>query len=712
MKKSKKILAGVIAVCLMGGIGVIPEGIAPAVSMTASAEVTVPSDLTFVGKGSEGNFYCEYYSDDTLDINGYQGVNSIIAIPESINEKKVRSLNINRMCYYSSISDIYVLNSVALVGYNTTYTADEAVATMKNNGITLHIVDTLPTDIPEEPQIRYTTLTDGTIEITGCDKSATSIEIPAEIDGVKVTSIGRGAFARCSNLAEITIPDSITEIGEVAFGSCKGLKEITIPDGVKTIKDSTFEYCEGLTKITIPNGVETIQSSAFSGCSALTSVTLPDSLKTISPLGIFTGCTNLNTINVSENNENYSSIDGVVFSKDKTEIVVYPVGKTDSSYVIPDSVTSISNATFEYCSNLTEITIPNSVKSIGSNAFYRCYGLKSITIPDSVESIGSLAFGDCTSLEKIILPNSITRIESGTFEYCSALKEIKIPDNVTSIEYDVFKNCTSLKEITIPESLTNINSSAFHGALWMEIKREENPLVIVNGNLIDGTTCSGDVVIPESVTKINEMAFENCNIVSIIIPYSVTIIDRIPFYGCANLTEMKILNPKCVIYNYSTTINSNVTIYGYADSTAQAYAEKYDRKFVALDDEPSTSTTTTKTTTTNKSTTTTTTVKSTTTATTTATTGTTTTSKPTNITYGDANGDGEVNISDTVLIMQSITNPSEYKMLESAKDFADVVDKGDGITGMDALAIQMTEAKLIRLEDLPTTSDELNKLVK
>ncbi len=226
--------------------------------------------------------------------------------------------------------------------------------------------------------------------------SLTSITIPDS-----VTSIGNYAFRYCTSLTSITIGNSVTSIGGWAFSDCTSLTSITIPDSVISIGNGAFEYCTSLTSITIPDSVTSIGYYAFADCTSITSITIPDSVTSIGNYE-FRDCTSLTSISVVEDNQYYSNDEyGVLFNKDKTTLIQYPAGNTRTSYTISDSITSIGNGAFNYCTSLTSIIIPDSVTSIGYYAFYGCTGLTSITIPDSVTSIGNYAFFDCTSLTDV-----------------------------------------------------------------------------------------------------------------------------------------------------------------------------------------------------------------------------------------------------------------------------------------------------------------------
>ena len=164
--------------------------------------------------------------------------------------------------------------------------------------------------------------------------------------------------------------------------------------------------CEDLTNIIIPNSAEIIGDEAFSYCYKITNVTIPDSVTTIG-YNAFNNCPALNEIVVSENNQNYSSDSfGVLYNKDKTKLIQYPIGNERTEFVIPDSVTTVGDSAFEYCVELTSVTIHNSVKAIEDSAFRACDKLTTVTIGDGVTTIEDTAFLYCDSLTDVYYKGS------------------------------------------------------------------------------------------------------------------------------------------------------------------------------------------------------------------------------------------------------------------------------------------------------------------
>ncbi len=170
----------------------------------------------------------------------------------------------------------------------------------------------------------------------------------------------------------------------------------------------------------IPESVTSIGDFAFIGCPFLTSIVIPNSVTSIGK-GAFFDCQSLTSINVNNDNSNYSSVDGVLFNKNKTTLIKYPCGKLENVFVIPDSVTSIDGYAFRGCSFITSIVIPEGITSIGDWAFYYCTSLASIVVPSGVTSIGEAAFRGCSSITSIVVPISVTLIGDWTFSLCSSL---------------------------------------------------------------------------------------------------------------------------------------------------------------------------------------------------------------------------------------------------------------------------------------------------
>lgn len=391
--------------------------------------------------------------------------------------------------------------------------------------------------------------------------------------GNGVTIMEHDVFNGCLSLTSLLIPDSVTKIGSSTFYGCSSLVSINMPN-ISVIESSIFRDCKSLRSITIPDSVTKIEDYAFTGCKSLTSVYIGSGTVSLGKQQ-FATCTSLTSISVSESNENYSSENGVLFSKDMTELIQYPIGNTDTEYTIPETVKTIDKSAFNDCSSLNCIRIPDSVTEIGRYAFEGCSSLSSVTLSNNLSLIDKQVFKDCSSISSIEIPDSVTEIERHAFEGCSSLSSVTIGDGVISIGIRAFERCISLKSIIIPGSVTSIESCAFIGCTSLESisvdgsnenYRSDNGVLFTNdgtvliqypiGNRNQSYIVPDDVksineyafyksaflesvIIPDGVTSIKSYAFNRCtSIVSITIPGSVTSIKSCAFNGCTSLKSI------------------------------------------------------------------------------------------------------------------------------------------------------------------------------
>ena len=310
--------------------------------------------------------------------------------------------------------------------------------------------------------------------------------------------------------------------------------------------------------------VTSIDKKAFYKCSSLTSITIPDSVTSFGDYA-FWNCTSLTAIEVSTGNPNITSVNGVLFSKDQTTLYIYPEGKKDAGYTIPNNVTRIATGAFFQCSNLKNITIPESVTSIGEYAFQDCTNLGSITIPDGVTNIREDLFFKCKSLKTVRLGNGVTSIGLGSFCYCTSLESITLPDKLEKIGEKAFLNCTSLTNITIPDSVTSIEKSAFNSCDSLTNITIPDGVTSIEESAFWNCTSLTSVSIPDGVTSIRERAFSYCrSLPKITIPKKVTFVGAFAFDGCDNLKAVTFLGDTPKIKEY--VFLRGVTIYRSPDT--------------------------------------------------------------------------------------------------------------------------------------------------
>ncbi len=364
--------------------------------------------------------------------------------------------------------------------------------------------------------------------ITGYEGNEPALTVPSEAGGSPVKKIEHEAFGGKEFLTSVTIPEGVTELEGYVFWNSYNLNTVKLPDSLHTLGESCFSGCTSLVSLVLPDHLQSIGENAFENCSGLVGIDIPDSVTSIGD-GAFSKCTSLVKLK------------------------------------LPDELGTINDSVFSGCEKLASLTIPDSVLVIKDAAFYGCAALTKIVIPDSVMKIGGSAFENCTNVTSIQLSNNLTSIPGWCFAFCPNVQEITIPDNVSSIGEWAFSDCTALSHVDFPSALTVIGEGAFHGCGFKELTIPA--IDVINSNAFSDNYNLTSVTIPDTVQKIGVEAFANCpKVNSITIPKTVDIIEE-GSIGC----------------NGDGNPQENFTVYGYAGTAAETYAEEYGFTFVDLD---------------------------------------------------------------------------------------------------------------------------------
>ena len=285
--------------------------------------------------------------------------------------------------------------------------------------------------------LSYTPNPDGeTCTVTGIGKCTDAVlNIPATIDGLRVTAIGAQAFKSCMQLKEVVLPDTVIRVENFAFFMCENLESITLSQALESIGESAFF------------------------CSALTGLELPATVKQVDILMI-AGCRSLTSLSVAEQNPVFYSEGNCIIERESKKLVL---GCNTS--VIPEGVTAIAKHAFQDVYQLSQITLPESVTKIEEYAFNGCSGLTSITLSSTLTAIGDGAFRGCRSLESITIPEGVTSIGTQAFVNCDKLTGVSIPSSVTSIGSQAFLSCIALRGLTFAGTVEQWNAISFGGAL-------------------------------------------------------------------------------------------------------------------------------------------------------------------------------------------------------------------------------------------------------
>jgi len=315
------------------------------------------------------------------------------------------------------------------------------------------------------------------------ETNLTSIKLPAT-----AILIGEEAFCNCKSLEQVVIGDLVQSIGIRAFGQT-ALQQIDIPASVESLGNYCFSNCSSLQSVQLHDGLLSIGKMAFYFCTNLTDITLSETLTTIGDqaffdceqmpqahigaactsigTGAFNRCYALEAFDVDEENAVYASVDGVLFSKDKSILYRAPISNPLGDYQVPDEVTTIGAYAFDECRYLTSLTMGDQVTEVGMYAFSDCYKLTSLRLSDNITSIPrGMCFND-SSLVDCDLPSSLEMIGASVFMSCVSLKEVTIPEGVTYIGDGAYHECTALEVLVLPSTLEELDQS-FYGCVSLK----------------------------------------------------------------------------------------------------------------------------------------------------------------------------------------------------------------------------------------------------
>lgn len=637
MRKTKKFAAILLsALILSSSFSALPVSAA-----------TVGNDTTVVSVNStltSGNYQYKVLDDNTICISRYIGDETNATIPAKINGLTVTTIGKNAFAQTglgclnipASITDIKP-NAFKFSGFNKIEVDKNNLNYTSINGVLFSKDKTVLLAYPKE-------------------NSATSYIIP---DGVKI--IESTAFMGTSNLNSIVIPNGVTTIKENAFYLCSNLKNVSIPTSVKSIGEYAFDF-SACTKenygyyigncliganneingnFTIKDGTRLVADSALREIDNLGNISIPASVEIIGDCAFLNfSSESLKNITVANENKYFSSENGVLFNKNKTELLCYPCGKNETTYMVPNTVTKLAKVSFSGC-KLNKLNLPNNLKYIDESAFTET-SLKTLSIPESVEYIGKYTFL-MSGIETVNIPKRIATIEEGTFSCCINLKSVTIGNNIKHIGDYAFSRCYNLSDINISNNVTSIGKGAFQSTI---IQKIELPASLESIGEYAFNNCQNlqEVTIPNKEIKIENRAFYNCpKLNTVTIPAKVKEIGKNAFGYQGNIFDEEDYE-----YGEENSIQ-DFKITGYSNTAAETYAKENGFEFISLGEQ---------------------------------------------ILTGDANQDGTVNIKDVTYLQMHIAgnkNPDGSPLIdETNKQLFDSIDmNNDGkLTVNDVTALQ------------------------
>ncbi len=573
--------------------------------------ILVSSAVVAVGAVNGNEFSYTELSDGSVSITKYNGTEADVAVPSTLDGKTVSAVGANAFEYNRNITSVSLPDTVTSIGeraFNdcvnlTTVNFTDSVTTISKgaffsctrlseinlpsgiltlgDGAFYDCESVVSLTIPGSVQSfgEYVFGSETALESVVIESGVTEIPPQTFIKCTKlksvtipntVTLLGRKAFMECSSISELNIPDSVTELGEKVFYACRSLQSITF-NGEK-IGDNAFEECLSLSSLTCSDNLRSIGKNVFCNVQKLGVLSIPKNVDSIS-VGAFYK-SRIAYISVSDENETYTSVDGVLFTKDMTKLIAFAVNSTE--YTVPESVTEICDYAFAQTNNLTSISFPSVLKRIGSFAF-ESTAVMNVILPEGLEELGTSAFQSSSAIYANI-PSSLKSIGDNAFSNCLSLESVYINDGVEHIGSEAFKYCESLSYFRVPNSITELTGKMFINTnITKALILDDNKNFVLEDNVLYNSDKTELIIfdkpdittytIPKTVTSITDYAFVIPNAVTTLyVPETVT-----------SIGENAIGYYKYYTNSYYQKVNLNLI--STTDSEAYKYAAENDIAF-------------------------------------------------------------------------------------------------------------------------------------
>ncbi|MBR3681552.1 MAG: leucine-rich repeat protein [Clostridia bacterium] len=391
-------------------------------------------------------------------------------------------------------------------------------------------------------------LADGALVFYGASALATvTVEegCPYTVEGgvLYTADMRELVFCPMAYSGDVTVAQSVTVIHGYAFFYCSEVSSVTFvgKSNLSAIGECAFEGCTAIKSIIIPSGVASIGERAFNNATSLESITIPKAL-TVLDIAVLDGCTSLKSVLVEQGNQGFSSDGGVLYNLNKTELMLYPMGRTDTEYSVKDGVILIGERAFAGNSTLKAVIFPSSLCEIGENAFFGCTALEAVSIPVSVEIIGDNAFYGASSLANLTfdLGGEKQLVIGNSAFFGAGVGGVTLPARLAYVGIDAFRN-SSLERLDFEPSennlLTEIGGGAFAGTIVTSVSLPKGLTVIGDGAFL-GASALESVVFPEGLEAIGKEAFKSTPVREVVLPSSLKKLGASAFYGCVYLERV------------------------------------------------------------------------------------------------------------------------------------------------------------------------------